>query len=252
MVCVALVQTKITSTQENFQRIIRYLDKAVEQKADIVIFPEFALQSYTAPEDQPTSEMLSPLLEKIGEKCKDGSIYAIVPAVIKEDSERFNRSFLINRTGTIQYVYTKQCLFWKEKEMAKASQGTSNAVIETDFGKIGILQCYDVYSPNRLEYARPLVEDGARVIFVPSDSVHYDYPGKNNEDDVRNAPPTLAKELKVYVVICDTYRPKLENADPGDLKNEYSLCFSRFIAPDGHTISSIKDKEGMILERIEL
>jgi len=251
MINVALVQTKITSTTENFQRIMHYLDEAIKQGVDFVVFPEFALQYYTLPQDQPTLELLLPFFEKIGQKCREGKLYVIVPAVIREDNKRFNRSFLINKDGNIQYVYTKQCLFWKEKEMAKASQGIGNSVIETDFGKIGILQCYDIYSPDRLSRAKPLVENGAKVIFVPSDSVHYDYPGKENEEDVRDAPLIIAKKFGIFVAVCDTFRPKPVNADPTDLDNEYSYCFSRIVDPNGNIISSIKDKEGMITAKIE-
>lgn len=139
--------------------------------------------------------------------------------------ERFNRSFLINKAGEIQYIYTKQCLFWKEKELAKASPGRENRVINTDFGNIGILQCCDIYSPQRLDLARPLVE---------------------------NAPLIIAKELGVYVAVCDTYRPIPENADPSDLENEYSLCYSRIVNPERKVISSIRDKEGIIFSGIEI
>ena len=250
MINIALVQTKITSTEENFQRILQYLDKAVEQKADIIVFPEFALQYYTPPSKQPAFEKLLPFFEKIGKKCKEGNLYAIVPAVIKENDKRFNRSFLIDRNGKIKYTYTKQCLFWKEKEMAKATPGTGNEVIETDFGKIGLLQCYDIYSPDRLTRAKQLTKNGAKIIFVPSDSVHYDYPGKENENEVKNAPLIIAKELNVYVAVCDTFRPKTKTSNPCDLENEYSLCFSQVVAPNGKIISSIKDKEGIILAKI--
>lgn len=252
MINVALAQTRITSTQDNLRRILCYLDQAIQRHSDIIVFPEFALQYYTLPVKQPTYEMLLPYFEKICSKCKKGKIYAIMPTVIKEGKKRFNRSFLINRSGEIQYVYTKQFLFWKEKEIAKVSPGYKNRVIETDFGKIGILQCYDIYSTQRLKLAKPLVEKGAKVIFVPSDSVHYDFPGRENEKDIEKAPLIIAKKLGVFVAVCDTFRPKPENADPGDLDNEYSYCFSRVVNQNGKVVSSIRNKEGIIFADIEI
>lgn len=83
MINVALVQTKISSTQKNLQNILSYLDLAIQKKSDIVVFPEFALQYYTVPTEQPTFDMLRPFFEEIGDKCKNGNVYAIVPAVIR-------------------------------------------------------------------------------------------------------------------------------------------------------------------------
>ena len=64
MTKVAVVQTKVTSLEENFQRIINYLDEAIKHQADITVFPEFALQYYTALSDQPTFKMLLPFFKK--------------------------------------------------------------------------------------------------------------------------------------------------------------------------------------------
>ena len=87
---------------------------------------------------------------------------------------------------------------------------------------------------------------------MPSDSVHYDFPGKENKEDIENAPLIIAKELGVYVVVCDTYRPMPENADPRDLENEYSLCYSRIVNPEGEVIASIRDKEGIVFAEIKI
>ena len=74
---------------------------------------------------------------------------------------------------------------------------------------------------------------------------------KENEEDVRDAPLIIAKKFGIFVAVCDTFRPKPVNADPTDLDNEYSYCFSRIVDPNGNIISSIKDKEGMITAKIE-
>lgn len=252
MINISLVQTNITSTEQNFKKIREYIYKAIENKSDIVLFPEFALQYYTSPSEQPTFDQLKQYLIKIGSICQKGSIYAIVPAVIKENGKRFNCSFLINPEGKIQFRYEKQCLFWKEKDIAKATAGSLNEVVDVSFGKIGLLQCYDIYSPDRLDRARPLVKEGAQILFIPSDSVHYDYPSKENKEDIIQAPHILATQLHVPVVVCDTYRPKPENADPADLENEYSLCYSRAVLPNDEIVGSIKDEEGIISFEIEI
>lgn len=75
----------------------------------------------------------------------------------------YNVAVLYDRKGNIQDVYTKVQLPDSETE-AGAVPGNSFPVFTTDFGKIGILICYDNFFP---EVARSLALGGAEILFNP-------------------------------------------------------------------------------------
>jgi len=75
----------------------------------------------------------------------------------------YNIAVLYDRQGKIQGTYTKVQLPDSETE-AGAVPGNSFPVFTTDFGKIGILICYDNFYP---EVARNLALNGAEILFNP-------------------------------------------------------------------------------------
>ena len=187
---IAVAQVEVfDELDKNVEKVLDYLDKAAFKKADIVCFPESCL-------GEEFLELKCKEIKRIQEKCKEKTIYCIVGAHIKEGSKVFNSAILINKTGEIQYVYKKKHLF-PGLDLKETSHGETNKVIDTDFGKIGIIVCWDFAFP---EDTKELSLAGAKIIFNPSYLLNN---AKITPEVFRSYPLTRAFENLCYFVTGD-------------------------------------------------
>jgi len=85
-------------------------------------------------------------------------------AFLKKQGDVFyNTSVLINRTGSVAGKYRKLSLPREEID-GGVTPRDSLPVFNTDFGRIGMMICWDVTFP---ETARTLAREGAEMIFLP-------------------------------------------------------------------------------------
>lgn len=153
-----------SSPLENLNQFKKYIDIAGEQKADIVCLPEGITvvgieKSYLeVAESVPglTTDFLSAL-------AKEHHMYIVAGLYEREGPVVYNTAVLLGRDGTIQGKYRKTSLPTGEI-LSGLTPGDSFPVFETDFGKIGIMICWDVFFP---EPARMLAYNGAEIIFLP-------------------------------------------------------------------------------------
>ena len=99
----------------------------------------------------------------MAEKAKQYGMYIVSGLYNWVGDTLYNIAVLYDRKGNIQDTYTKVQLPDSETE-AGAVPGNSFPVFTTDFGKIGILICYDNFYP---EVARNLALNGAEILFNP-------------------------------------------------------------------------------------
>lgn len=148
--------------------IIPYIDRAGIDKADLVVFPELYLGMFRVP---------SPQTEAIAAAAKRNKIHVMVGCfeIINEKGDYGNSTLIFDRDGKITGRYFKayqavgeapHC--WPPKPddpewMMTAGQQTP--VFDLDFGRIGVLTCYDGYFP---EMFRLLSLKGAEIIIWPN------------------------------------------------------------------------------------
>lgn len=96
-------------------------------------------------------------------KAKQYGMYIVSGLYNWTGDTLYNIAVLYNRQGKIQAVYKKVQLPDSESE-AGAVPGNSFPVFTTDFGKIGILICWDSAFP---EVSRILALHGAEILFCP-------------------------------------------------------------------------------------
>ena len=99
----------------------------------------------------------------MAEKAKKYRMYIVSGLYNWDNDTLYNIAVLYNRQGNIQDIYKKVQLPDSETE-AGAVPGNTFPVFITDFGKIGILICYDNFYP---EVARNLALNGAEILFNP-------------------------------------------------------------------------------------
>ena len=152
------------STEENLKAFAALVDKAGAQKADIVCLPEGATIVGTSHDYISGSETLpGPTTKFLGEVARRNNLYIVAGLLEKEGDVVYNTAVLIDRKGNLAGKYRKTSLPREEID-GGVTPGDSFPVFDTDFGRIGIMICWDVEFP---EPARALAQQGAEVIFLP-------------------------------------------------------------------------------------
>ena len=88
----------------------------------------------------------------------------MIPRIFEKDGgTNYNTSILLGRDGKLIGKYRKVCLPRGEIDGGLAP-GNEYPVFDLDFGRIGMMICWDVAYP---EVARELSAKGAEIIFMP-------------------------------------------------------------------------------------
>jgi len=104
-----------------------------------------------------------PTTRRLGDVAREWNMY-IVAALGERDGEAvYNTAVLIGRDGNVIGKYRKVQLPREEIESG-VTPGDAWPVFDTDFGRIGMMVCWDV---QYAEPARALAFQGAEIIFVP-------------------------------------------------------------------------------------
>ncbi len=152
------------SSQENLDQFSELIAKAANQKADIVCLPEGITLVGTDHDYISASETVpGPTTEFLGKIARKNNLYIVAGILEKNGDTVFNTAVLIGRDGNLAGKYRKVSLPHEEID-GGITPGNSFPVFDTDFGKIGLMICWDVTFP---EPARALAQKGAEIIFLP-------------------------------------------------------------------------------------
>jgi len=215
---VGAVQWKMRPTRsldDLYGQLEYFVDAVSGYQADVVLFPEFFNGPMMAPwNDQGPAEAVRQLAgyteairDRMSKLAVSYNINIIAGSMPEYDGEHLrNVCYLLRRDGTWDRQY-KIHVTPDEKAYWGLSGGNKVVVLDTDFGKIGILVCYDVEFP---ELPRLLAEAGMNILFVP-----YWTDTKNAYLRVRRCAQARAIENECYVVISGSVGnlPKVENMD---------------------------------------
>jgi predicted amidohydrolase len=153
------------TVEKNIAMMAEMLDKAGQAGCDIICLPEgwptcdtglgmTKIEANTI--DGSASKMMA-------EKAKKYRMYIVSGLYSWKGDTLKNVAVLYDRMGKIQGIYEKIQLPDSETE-AGAVPGKTFPVFTTDFGKIGILICWDSAFP---EVSRILALNGAEMLFCP-------------------------------------------------------------------------------------
>lgn len=152
------------STEENLKVFGALVDKAGAQKADIVCLPEGATIVGTKHDYISGSEPLpGPTTKYLREVARRNNLYIVAGLLEREGEVVYNTAVLIDRKGNLAGKYRKTSLPREEID-GGVTPGNSFPVFDTDFGRIGMMICWDVTFP---EAARSLAQQGAEVLMLP-------------------------------------------------------------------------------------
>ena len=228
MVKVAAAQITVTNnTSKNLNNIIKFIKKAASKKVDIVCFPEVAL-IHSKNKKTISKIPFKKYLEEIKKSCKENKIHCIFGTNLVEKNKIYNSAFFIDDKGKVIYRYNKVNLWINERK--EKVNGKNNKAVNTKFGKVGIIICWDMAYP---EFVKPLAKQGAWVIFCPSYVINY----KRELGSYEQIPYVRAFENIAYFVYNDAYA-----------KNTVKYSY---ICGPSRIYSKIRNKEGMIVADLD-
>jgi predicted amidohydrolase len=152
------------SAAENVSQFLELIERAVPEKTDVILLPEAMTLAGNGKSAAEIAEPLAgPTAERLGEMARRKHSYIVAGIYEREAPAIYNTAVVIDRSGRLVGRYRKVYLPREEIEVG-LTPGNDYPVFRTDFGKIGLMICWDV------EYADParaLALKGAEMILMP-------------------------------------------------------------------------------------
>lgn len=244
---VGLIQMKVKEAkEENLTKVTEMIQQAVTGGAKLVILPEMFNCPYEAVNFPKYAEAEGgSTWRQLSELARRHSIYLVGGSIPEKDQEGkvYNTSYIFNPDGEQVGKHRKMHLFDIDieggqtfKESDTLTPGEQVTVVDTPFGKMGVMICYDLRFP---ELARLMVQQGARLIIVPgafnmtTGPAHWEILFR-----------TRALDNQVYAIGVAPAR---------DEKSSYvSYANSLIVNPWGQVIQRLGAEEGVQIQELDL
>jgi predicted amidohydrolase len=152
------------SPEESRERFVRFVEEAAAKGADIVCLPEgITLVGNALKYAQAAEPVPGPSTEFLGALARRLRVWIVAGIYERAGARIYNTAVLVSRDGSLAGRYRKMALPDEEIE-GGITPGGETPVFATDFGRVGLLICWDSSYP---EVARALAERGAEVLFLP-------------------------------------------------------------------------------------
>ena len=242
----AIQMPTVADKMENVRTVKTYLEKIKDENPDFVILPEMFCCPYQT-ENFPiyAEKEGGPVWQQLSGYAKQYGIYLIGGSMPEKDAEGnvYNTSYIFDREGDQIGKHRKVHLFDIDvkggqtfKESDTLTAGDSDTVFDTEFGKIGVMLCFDIRFP---ELSRMMVNDGAKVIFVPA-AFNMTTGPAHWELSFR----TRALDNQIYMVGCAPAR----DVSAGYISWGHSIVTD----PWGRVIDMLDEKKGILLAELDM
>jgi predicted amidohydrolase len=153
-----------SSAEENIGEFCGWIDRAAREKPDIICLPEGMTMAGTSLTYEQVAETIpGPTSRRLGEMAKKHNCYIQACYNERDGQGIYNTAVLIDRAGELVGTYRKLYVPREEIESG-VTPGLECPVFETDFGKVGMMICWDV---QYVEPAQRMALRGAEVILLP-------------------------------------------------------------------------------------
>lgn len=231
---------------QNIRTAGTYIEKIKAENPDFVILPEMFCCPYQTENFPVYAEKEGgPSWQAMSDYARKYHIYLIAGSMPEADDvgNVYNTSYIFDRDGKQIGKHRKAHLFDINvkngqyfKESDTLTSGDHATVFDTEFGKMGVMICYDIRFP---EFARTMVLDGARMIFVPAafnmttGPAHWELTFR-----------ARALDNQIYMLGCAPAR----DTQAGYISWGYSIVTD----PWGKVMKQLDEKEGILIEEIDL
>lgn len=197
------VRFTCTQGQMNSSQMISVAAQAAKERTDLLLYPETVTQKSG---DTSQSDSIMNLLSWLAQKH---SMYISASVLLydKSDGRTYNRGLLYDRKGVLVGIYDKIHPYSQEVNELGITPGRRTDVFDTDFGKIGIIICYDSWFTDITEL---LALKGAEVILFPVAGYYRSIlPARSADNSVRFVVSTLGGKYGIF----DTAGRDIEDPD---------------------------------------
>lgn len=161
---VAQVTCVIGDLQKNIKHHLKFCDDAIRNKADLIIFPELSLTGYSLKDLNYVISLDLEKTEELDELKEKSKKISIVCGLAEEDEDYsiFNTAVYISQ-GEIKFKHRKiyPPTYGLFEEFRYFSRGKECKAHESEFGKVGMLVCEDMW---HLSLPYTVTMDGAQII----------------------------------------------------------------------------------------
>lgn len=242
-VAIAQVKAPYFAKEENEEKILSLTEKAIQQKVDLLLFPEgvnlgYFILDQTRNKDEAFSLALemapplsSPWVEELKRKARR-EIHIACGGFFKIGGNKLvNALLLFSPKGEFSTYYKTHLYHLKEiREEDFVVKGSELKVVDTDLGKIGLSLCYDLNFP---EVIRVLALNGAQIILL---AAAWPKMAGTTWDILL---PARALENEVYLLAS------------GQTGEEY-YGHSKIIDYEGNILAEFEEEEGLKIAEIDL
>jgi N-carbamoylputrescine amidase len=160
-IAVVQMESKLGKPAQNLRRAEHYIREAVEQGADLICLPEAFSTSGNILEVADVSVPIpGPETDFLCAQAEQARAHIVAGLLERgEDGKYYSTSVLIGPEGTLLGHYRR--VHCHELEARYLSGGTQYPVFDVEFGRIGLMQGYDINFP---EVAREYCRRGADII----------------------------------------------------------------------------------------
>ena len=231
---------------QNIRTAGTYIEKIKAENPDFVILPEMFCCPYQT-ENFPiyAEEEGGPIWQQLSAYAKQYGVYLIGGSMPEKDAEGnvYNTCYVFDREGKQIGKHRKVHLFDIDvkggqtfKESDTLTAGDSDTVFDTEFGKMGVMLCFDIRFP---ELSRMMVNDGARIVFVPA-AFNMTTGPAHWELSFR----TRALDNQIYMVGCAPAR----DVSAGYISWGHSIVTD----PWGRVTGMLDENEGILLAELDM
>ncbi|MEU0989506.1 nitrilase family protein [Streptomyces sp. NPDC005953] len=221
---------QVGRTTDNRARIESAVRAAAGKGANIVVLPELAnsgyvfesadeLLSLAEPIDGPTIRKWEALARELRLVIVSGF------AELGADGRAYNSGVLIDETG-LRAAYRKAHLWNAEKTWGFTPGDQSPPVVDTPFGRIGLMVCYDLEFP---EWVRKVALAGAELLCGPVNWPLYPRPEGERPGEIVRIQADAAVN-RMFVAVADRTGPE---------RGQRWLGGTVIVDPDGYPLTPL-------------
>lgn len=216
--------------EANLKAVRRAAGEAADADADVLVVPEMFLTGWHPDTTRLAVAPDGDLVGRVGDVAQEAGLW-LATSLLTRRGDRYHNTFTLwNDQGRVAGTQDKVHLW--AGEARTVTPGESVAPIETPWGRVGGVVCYDVEFP---EVCRRLALDGCEMFLVPS--AFYSATGWDLSTRTR------ALENGCYVAAANQVGGRPENPHNG---------MSRLIDPYGDIVESMgRDGGGLLVARFE-
>lgn len=239
----ALVQMSNSGTVgKNLEKSLKSIQAAAEHGTDLVLFPEVQLTEFFPQyRNKDVSgygvTISSEIVKSFQSACRENKICAVPNIYLKEKGKCYDASLYIDSNGEItgiqKMVHVAQAEFFYEQEYYEPSD-TGFQVWDTEFGRIGIVVCFDRHYP---ESVRTESLMGADLILIPTVNTKAE-PSEMFEWELK----VQAFQNSVAIAMCNRVGKEGEMNFSGE---------SIVVDAEGNTVVRADDREQIVYAEIE-